>query len=199
MPRTTELFVDRPSFWIAQATSDLGVFEQLAGVEGSASQRWYLLQQAYEKAIKSIGIIVFSPSIPDSTLCRGFKHFFLATHRPLTAIASLNLAALQKQFKREASHVYRALVSFSNQMDAIVGEVHGAEVLRRLDAVHQSFSAEEKSFRYPFFADPPDGSPIAPCEYTDWGVDVGTEKRVHGAVKNVLKTARREAKALVRS
>jgi hypothetical protein len=156
--------------WLRQARADLD-----ACVPGSAGlaecHRRYLLQQACEKGTKALGLVLWDERSADVA---SFNRFFLHRHDPL--------ARLQAQ-----PDLPRSLWALLRQVDAELGSIDNADLLRRVDATSPSTDPAEVSYRYPF-VDTRTGAVVAPVDLdtNSWDAYQGNEMGVSRAVGRLL-------------
>ena len=156
--------------WLRQARADLD-----AGVTGAETlaecHRRYLLQQACEKGTKALGLVLWDERTADAS---SFNRFFLHRHDPLTRL-------------REQSDLPRSLWALLRQVDAELGSIDNAPLLRQVDATSPSSDPSDVSYRYPF-VDARTGAVVAPVDLAtdDWDAYQGNEMGVSRAIGRLL-------------
>lgn len=157
--------------WIRQARSDL----EASRAGGAECHRRYWLQQACEKGIKALGLILWRP---DPQLDGQFRAHFLHRHSPL--------AQLEQQVAADSS-VPRPLKQLLRQIEAELDKLDGDGLLRRVDATTPTTNPRDFSYRYPF--EDLDGSDVAPCDLdrSRWDTYQGNATGVIAAVERFLR------------
>jgi hypothetical protein len=149
--------------WLKQAKADL--LAALGAPAKPECHRRYWLQQAYEKALKSLALIMYSgqPSDPE------FLTHFL-NHSPLEAL-------------EQANKLSKRMHSLARQVQRFINLRREAARLRKIDATRPSNKDDQVSYRYPFRV----GSElIAPADYDDWDSYQGEWLGVTSAVSNFI-------------
>lgn len=160
--------------WLRQAAADLDAGRSTQGEE---CHRRYWLQQACEKGIKALGLILWRGGPANERL---FTRHFLHDHSPL-----------QKVSKAPAD---KHLALLRRQLDAELGRIDGASLIRKVDATTPSLAPDAPSYRYPFrdFA----GGDTAPVDWgaAEWNEYQGDFMGVVAAVERLLRSVRNTAK-----
>lgn len=121
--------------------------------------------------MKALGLVLWDGQTADVT---SFKHFFLHRHDPLSRL-------------RAQPGLPRPLWMLLRQIDAELGTIDNASLLRKIDATLPSTDPADMSYRYPFM-DSHTGSVVAPVDVrTDrWDTYQGNERGVSRAVERLL-------------
>lgn len=157
--------------WLRQARADLNACIG-AGQDALAEcHRRYLLQQACEKGMKALGLVLWDERAADVAT---FNRFFLHRHDPLSRL-------------RAQEGLPRSLWALLRQIDAELGTIDNARLLRQVDATSPSTDPADVSYRYPF-VDDQTGVVVAPADVqTDrWDAYQGNEMGVSRAVGRLL-------------
>jgi hypothetical protein len=162
---------DRLMAWIRQARADLDAGR--AGV-GAECHRRYWLQQACEKGIKALGIVLWRGAAAEEGR---FRQHFLHRHSPLKQL-SAEVAA-------DAS-LPKSLHLLLRQLDAELGRIDGEGLLRRVDSTTPTTDPTEVSYRYPFKDTA--GSDVAPRDWNaaEWDAYQGNRIGVVAALERFL-------------
>ncbi|MBX3181657.1 MAG: hypothetical protein KIT72_12680 [Polyangiaceae bacterium] len=159
---------DELKAWLRQARADLEASRQTVLAE---CHRRYLLQQAYEKGVKALGLRLWRGSLADAD----FRRLFLHRHDPLSRLqAEADLA--------------KALRIFLRQINSELSTLDNAGLLLRVDGTSPTTNRSDVSYRYPFI-DSQTGSVIAPVDIStdDWDAYQGNEMGVARAIERFLK------------
>ncbi len=163
---------ERLKAWIRQARAD---WEAGRATSGSECHRRYWLQQACEKGIKALGIVLWNgPAADDGR----FRHHFLHQHSPLKELA--DEAAADPKFPKSLHLLVR-------QLEAELAKIDGEGLLRKVDSTTPRKDPTEVSYRYPFVDTA--GQEIAPVDWTatDWDAYQGNFAGVVAAIDRFLR------------
>jgi hypothetical protein len=163
---------ERLRAWLRQARADWTA-GQVDGV--SPCHRRYWLQQACEKGIKALGLIMWRGHANEEGQ---FRHYFLGRHSPLRHLAT-EVA--------DDPAVPRSLRFLLRQLQAELRKLDGAGVLQRVDATTPTMDPTDVSYRYPFQS--AEGADVAPIDWTDadWDGYQGNAAGVIGAIDRFLR------------
>lgn len=162
--------------WLRQADSDLAAARAEAG--GSAEcHRRYWLQQACEKGIKALGIILWAERPADDGR---FRADFLHRHSPLRNLKTV-------------PGIPKSLAQLLKAIEADIGRIDGTGVILKVDATTPTTDLTDVSYRYPFF-DVREGRIVAPVDYADWDAYQGNIEGVTAAIDRFLRVVRNRAK-----
>ncbi|MEO7033614.1 MAG: hypothetical protein ABI548_07045 [Polyangiaceae bacterium] len=162
---------DRLKAWLRQARADLEAGKS-AGEE--ECHRRYWLQQACEKGIKALGLVLWKGPASDDGVFRGN---FLHKHSPLKQ--------LEAELKDNPS-LPKSLRFLLRQLEAELEGLDGQGLLRKIDATTPKTDPTEVSYRYPFRDS--NGLDVAPVDWTatDWDAYQGNAAGVIAAVDRFL-------------
>ena len=162
---------ERLRAWIRQARADLGAAQCDAGEE---CHRRYWLQQACEKCIKALGIILWSDRTSDEGHFRGS---FLNKHSPLQQ--------LSKDVASDPA-LPSSLRMLLRQIDSELSEIDGGALIRQVDATTPTLDPTRTSYRYPF---QDEGKDVAPADWTTskWDAYQGNVAGVVAAIERFLR------------
>jgi hypothetical protein len=162
---------ERLKAWLRQAKSDLDASR--AG--GSECHRRYWLQQACEKGIKSLGLVLWSGASGEEGF---FRSHFLHKHSPLKQLAAK---------RAESPPLPKPLRLLLRQIDAELSLLDGEGLLRKVDGTTPTTDPVDVSYRYPFRDGERD---VAPCDWgaAQWDVYQGNALGVAAAVERFLKS-----------
>lgn len=156
--------------WLAQAEADCAAGR--AGGDGiSECHRRYWLQQACEKGIKALGLLLWEGPPADEG---AFRSEFLYKHSPLKNLQGPGLPKSLKLLLRR----------LEEQLNALDGE----RLLRKVDATTPSTKPAEISYRYPF--EDAKSTVIAPVWFTEWDAYQGNHMGVVASIDRFLKAVR---------
>jgi len=132
--------------------------------------------RACEKGIKALGQILWKGSPADDGR---FRQHFLHRHSPL------------KQLSQEVAAdagLPKSLRLLLRQLDAELGELDGAGLLRKVDSTTPTTDPTDASYRYPFRG--PAGEEVAPVDWSsaDWDRYQGNSVGVAAAIDRFLRT-----------
>jgi hypothetical protein len=163
---------DRLRAWLRQARADLEAGRSDGGEE---CHRRYWLQQACEKGIKALGLILWRGSTSENGVFRGH---FLHKHSPLKQ--------LQKDVDNDAT-LPKSLRLLLRAIESELGQLDGEGLLRKVDATTPTTDPTEVSYRYPFRDS--SGQDIAPVDWTptDWDAYQGNVAGVVASVDRFLR------------
>jgi hypothetical protein len=163
---------DRLRAWLRQARADLSA-GQADGV--APCHRRYWLQQACEKGIKALGLIMWRGHANEDGQLR---HYFLGRHSPIRHLETA--VAADPAIPRSLRFLFRQLRTELDGLD-------GAGVLARVDATTPTMDPTDVSYRYPFRDNV--GNDIAPVDWTeaDWDAYQGNAAGVIAAVERFLR------------
>ncbi len=165
--------------WLRQAEADLNAANVEA--EGLAEcHRRYWLQQAYEKGIKSLALMLWNGT--DDQM-RELERLFLLQHSPLKNLAGA------------ASPLSKALFLLDREVRVFVRRLDNAEMLLKIDATSPTTRVDEVSYRYPFVDG---GAYVAPTDFTGWDVYQGNRMGGIAAVQRLLQTVKEELRTFAR-
>jgi hypothetical protein len=156
--------------WLRQADEDLKAGQAAAG-DASECHRRYWLQQACEKGIKALGIILWPNSIDDGN----FKNNFLHKHSPLKS--------LSENLKKDKS-----LFGLVRQIETEINKLEGRDMIRKVDATTPTTDLTDISYRYPFIDN--SGNIVAPVDYPDWDSYQGNAMGVANSIEKFLAKVR---------
>jgi hypothetical protein len=130
--------------WLRQAESDLNAAR---GGEPGAPEchRRYWLQQACEKGIKALGVLLWRGRAEDTGR---FRSDFLHEHSPLKNL-------------REPG-IPKSLALLLREIEVELGKVDGSGLLSRVDSTTPTTDPRDVSYRYPFID--PTRQLIAPAD-----------------------------------
>jgi hypothetical protein len=162
---------ERLRAWIRQAQADLHAGR---AEDGAECHRRYWLQQACEKGIKALGLLLWRGTPADEGL---FRHRFLHKHSPLDQLA--------KEVREDAA-VPKSLRFLLREIEAELSRLDGAGLLRRVDGTTPTTDPVDVSYRYPFRAN---GLDVAPCDWrsADWDSYQGNAIGIAAAIDRFLK------------
>lgn len=157
--------------WLRQARADLDACVGTGRDALAECHRRYLLQQACEKGMKALGLVLWDERTADVA---SFHQFFLRRHDPFSRL-------------RAQEGLPRSLWALLRQIDAELGTIDNAALLRQVDGTSPSTDPTDVSYRYPFVHSQT-GSVVAPVDVpTDqWDVYQGNEMGVSRAVGRLL-------------
>jgi hypothetical protein len=163
---------ERLKAWMRQARAD---WEVGRATSGSECHRRYWLQQACEKGIKALGILLWKGQAADESR---FRQYFLHQHSPLKELA--DNAAVDPKFPKSLHLLVR-------QLETELGKIDGEDLLRKVDGIKQQRDASEVSYRYPFVDAA--GTEIAPVDWktSDWDLYQGNFAGVVAAIDRFLR------------
>jgi len=158
--------------WLRQARADWNA-GQADGI--GPCHRRYWLQQACEKGIKALGLILWRGHAAEDGL---FRHYFLARHSPLRHLAT--------EVAGDPA-VPRSLRLVLRELQAELAKLDGAGVLKRVDATTPTMDPTDVSYRYPFQS--AEGVDVAPIDWTEaeWDAYQGNAAGVIGAIDRFLR------------
>jgi hypothetical protein len=154
----------------------------------------YLLQQAYEKGLKALGIAMLSPKLlADKQFTSVLGDYFLHHHTPMTVLSESGdedtVAELKRAFPKDWERLLKQLKTFRIELKRRLLDDSDDSLRRaweKVDATRPSKDPTIVSYRYPFF----DGDEqVAPASWQDWDDYQGPEATVGGAVDELLKRA----------
>jgi hypothetical protein len=162
---------ERLKAWLRQARADLEAGRANAGLE---CHRRYWLQQACEKGIKALGIVLWCGPTDDEGR---FRRHFLYQHSPLKQLAS--------DVGGDAS-MPKSLRLLLRQIEVELGRIDGEGLLRRVDATTARTDPSHVSYRYPFVES---GKNVAPLDWNraDWDAYQGNFVGVSAAIERFLR------------
>jgi hypothetical protein len=163
---------DRLRAWLRQARADLDAGRADGGSE---CHRRYWLQQACEKSIKALGMVLWNgPQEHESA----FRSLFLHRHSPLSDLEK-GLA--------DVPDVPKALRLLLRQLDAEIGKLDGDGLLRKVDSTATSKDPAATSYRYPFRD--ATGHDVAPQDWgrADWDAYQGNAAGVTAALDRFIR------------
>ena len=163
---------ERLKAWLRQARADL---EAGRGEGGEECHRRYWLQQACEKGIKALGLVLWNGPATDDGFFRGS---FLHKHSPLKQLAT--------ELEGDSA-LPKSLRLLLRQIDVELGRLDGGGLLRRVDGTTPTTDPTEVSYRYPFRDSR--GRAVAPQDWsaTDWDVYQGNAAGVAAAIERFLR------------
>jgi hypothetical protein len=158
--------------WLRQARADLNAGR---GGGGEECHRRYWLQQACEKGIKALGLVLWNgPPESDGV----FRDRFLHKHSPLKQLAT--------ELENDPS-LPRPLRMLLRQIEAELYKLDGEGLLRRVDGTTPTTDPTDVSYRYPFRDSA--GRTLAPQDWTttDWDAYQGNAAGVVAALERFLR------------
>lgn len=164
---------ERLKAWLRQANADL----QAGRSEGSAEcHRRYWLQQACEKGVKALALVLWNGPASDDGL---FRAHFLHSHSPLRRLEA-DLTAKPA--------LPRSLRRLLRQLETELGAIDGDGLLRKVDATTPTTDPTGVSYRYPF-RDAVSGNEVAPTDWTstEWDAYQGNAAGVIAAIERFLR------------
>jgi hypothetical protein len=167
----------RADIWIAQARADLEASRVNTGYE--CHQR-YWLQQACEKGIKALGIVIWRP---ESSLDGLFRKYFLHKHSPIAQLRhDLNGSSDPDLVKNS-----RRFTLLLKQLEADLGKLDGGTLLLKVDSTTPTPSPTDVSYRYPFRDSTK--NLVAPRDWTttDWDAYQGNAMGIERTIKRFLR------------
>jgi hypothetical protein len=159
--------------WIRQANADLQAGRAERSIE---CHRRYWLQQAYEKGIKALGMMLWrGPPAEDGLL----RAHFLHSHSPLRRLKDDILAN---------PTLPQSLQRLRRQIETELNALDGDGLLRKVDGTTPTTDHTGVSYRYPF-QDAATGEDIAPMDWTtaEWDAYQGNATGVIAAIERFLK------------
>jgi hypothetical protein len=161
----------RLAAWIRQARSDLDAATSPAGAE---CHRRYWLQQACEKGIKALGLVLWRGHPADEG---AFRARFLHHHSPLKR--------LREEIEADPAPP-RALRALLRQLETELAPLDGDGLLRQVDATTPTADPADVSYRYPFRDAL--GHDVAPRDWeaADWDAYQGNGMGVSAAIRRFL-------------
>lgn len=174
--------------WIAQARADLEASR--ANMVYECHKR-YWLQQACEKGIKALGIVIWRHEPPLDGL---FRRYFLHKHSP---IAQLKRDLNDNPNPDLVTHS-RRFTLLMNQIETELRKLDGGPLLLKVDSTTPTTNPTDVSYRYPFRDSA--NNLVAPRDWktADWdayqgntvGVNQAIERLLH-SVENLYRVSRR--------
>ncbi len=157
--------------WLRQARADLDACVGAGSSALTECHRRYLLQQACEKGVKALGLVLWGEQTTDVA---SFHRFFLHRHDPLSRLG-------------EQEGLPRSLWALLRQLNTELDTIDNAILLRQVDGTSPSTDPTSISYRYPF-VDNRTGDVVAPVDVqTDtWDSYQGNEMGVVRAVGRLL-------------
>lgn len=180
-----------PKLWLQQAKADRDASK---ATKIADCHKRYLLQQAYEKGIKALGLACMNEhQEKNKKITSALGDYFLHHHTPMTVFSSEDdaerLAELQRDYPGFGETVHRQLKIIRTRIVTILRDGTNQKVVKtweQIDATRPTKSLDSVSYRYPFVdAQSIDG--IAPCAWTGWDGYQGQEQEVRDAVDELLK------------
>jgi hypothetical protein len=164
---------ERLRAWIRQARADLDAARLPNGAE---CHRRYWLQQACEKGIKALGLILWRGAVADEA---GFQRFFLHHHSPLKQ--------LRDEIGADPASA-KSLRLLLRQLDAELQNLDGEGLLRKVDATTPTTDPADASYRYPFRDSA--GQEMAPVDWqtADWDAYQGNFDGVTASIGRFLRS-----------
>jgi len=166
--------------WLRQAHADL----QAGRSEGSAEcHRRYWLQQACEKSIKALGMMLWNGPAADEGL---FRAHFLHSHSPLQR--------LEADVGADPA-LPRSLQRLLRQIETELSALDGDGLLRRVDGTTPTTDPTGVSYRYPFH-DAAKGEDVAPTDWTatEWDAYQGNATGAIAAIERFLRAVENRRK-----
>ena len=162
--------------WLRQADCDLTAARVAEPGILECHQR-YWLQQACEKGVKALGMLLWrTPSADDGC----FRREFLHKHSPLRNL-------------KETPGIPKSLISLLRELEAELAKLDGRGLLMKVDSTTPTFHPMDVSYRYPF--EDSAGQVIAPADYERWDVYQGNIEGITAAIDRFLKAVRNRSKA----
>ena len=158
-----------PRAWVQQARADLDAALS-TGAGARECHRRYWLQQACEKGIKALGLVLWSGDAGDEGQLRAM---FLLRHDPLKRL----------QGEPELPRSLRLLL---RQLEAELAGIDNAGLLLQVDATTATTTFTDPSYRYPFVDG--SGALVTPASWTttEWDAYQGNEMGVRRAIGRLL-------------
>ncbi len=163
---------ERLKAWLRQARADL---EAARGNGGEECHRRYWIQQACEKGIKALGLVLWNgPPAHDGV----FRGYFLHKHSPLKELAT----ELNKDLA-----LPKSLRLLLRQLEVELNQLDGAGLLRKVENTTTTTKLSDVSYRYPFLD--AGGKDVAPRDWTttDWDAYQGNAAGVIAAIERFLR------------
>ena len=156
--------------WLLQARADL----EAGKAGGQECHRRYWLQQACEKGIKALGILLWAGEPAEDDL---FRKHFLHKHSPLQH--------LKNEFDTHGIPS-RALPRLKREIETELGQLDGDGLLRKVDGTTPTTTVGDVSYRYPFQVG---DRKVAPCELEtiQWDSYQGNAMGVTAAIDRFLR------------
>jgi hypothetical protein len=183
-----------PKLWLQQARADRDASR--ATKIGDCHKR-YLLQQAYEKAIKALGLACMNEhQAKDKRIASALGDYFLHHHTPMTVFSSDDdaerLRELLADYPGFGATVHRQLKTIRTRILTILGDRTDAKIVKvweKIDATRPTKSIDSVSYRYPFVDPPKSSLGIAPCAWAGWDAYQGPEQDVRDAIDELIRRA----------
>lgn len=186
-----------PRLWFKQARADAKA--SAAGHDLAECHRRYLLQQAYEKAVKALALANLPKRLDaDRQFASALGDYLLMHHTPWTVFSGKNdeewrnelrgaYAARWSELLRKLKELRRNVaIQLQRDTDARI-----VEVWKQIDSTRPSRSVDEVSYRYPFVVDEQSDG-IAPVDWDGWSQYQGAEELVRSAIEELLQRAGRQ-------
>lgn len=151
-----------------------------ASIQVTSAINDYWLQQACEKGIKALGIVIWRPEAPLDGL---FRKHFLHKHSP---IAQLKSDLKDKSDPDLATHS-RRFTLLLKQIEADLGKLDGGPLLLKVDSTRPTPNPIDVSYRYPFRDSA--NNIVAPRDWTtaDWDAYQGNAMGIERAIERFLR------------
>lgn len=182
-----------PDLWLKQAKSD----RTASGlVDLPECHRRYLLQQAYEKSVKALGLALLPrKSAKDKRVRAALGDCFLHHHTPMTIFLAKDDTTWGLELRGAYGGDWQQILKILKGLRQMIALNMGAEAdtqtvdaWTKIDGTRPTKKSDAVSYRYPFVDDAhPDG--ITPHEWTGWGTYQGEEDVVRRAVDNLIARA----------
>lgn len=161
--------------WLRQADCDL-VAARIAEEGILECHQRYWLQQACEKGIKALGVLLWrGPAVHDGR----FRGDFLHKHSPL-------------QHLQKTPGIPKSLTLLLRELEAEISKLDGSGLLMRVDSTTPTTDPTHVSYRYPFVDSA--GELKAPAEYREWDSYQGNIEGVTAAIRRFLKAVRNRSR-----
>jgi hypothetical protein len=184
-----------PDLWLQQAKAD----EAASRAKGALAEchRRYLLQQAYEKAVKALALACLTKKQrTNKRFASALGDCFLHHHTPWTVFSTMDDAewkvSLLTAYDKDWAHLLKDLKALRNHVAARLQQGADAATVtawKRIDATRPSKAADAVSYRYPFVDAKTDPEGVAPSNWKGWTAYQGDEKSVREAVAELFRRA----------
>jgi hypothetical protein len=183
-----------PELWLQQAKAD----EAASRAKGPLAEchRRYLLQQAYEKAVKAFALACLAPKQrAKKQFASALGDCFLHHHTPMTVFATKDDAdwadELRSAYGSSGAELVKELKALRNQVATRMkdgADTKTVEAWERIDGTRPTKAVDAVSYRYPFI-DPAHPEGVAPKDWRGWDSYQGSEDAVREAIADLLKRA----------
>jgi hypothetical protein len=184
-----------PELWLEQAKADAAASKVKTGL--AECHRRYLLQQAYEKGVKALGLACLTrDQLAKGQFASALGDCFLHHHTPMTVFTTKDDDEWEEELRRAYKGAWQALLkelkALRNQVALRMGQGADKKLVdawKRVDATRPRKAVDAVSYRYPFVDQKlhPDG--VAPKSWQGWDAYQGPEGTVREAIAELLKRA----------